>query len=112
MSSLGEVAALLRKATKGEKLSWSDHMLLNHFFADEVLPRLCKHYKSKRIHAFRMVISRALTHREPLVYFEHELLDELFKLLKKAAKVSELRDQMKDFIASRTAAKLMAIPPA
>ena len=115
ISEFGKIAAILRRAMRGEEVSWPDRMLVNHHFADKMLPKICERYKSKRIHAFRMVIERVFSFervrgKEPLVYFEQELLAELFKVLKKAAKIAELAQDMKRYVARNTAAKLRMAP--
>ena len=109
MSDIGKAVTVLRRALRGKEISWPNRMLLNHRFADKMLPTICEHYGSKRIHAFRMVIERVLS-KEPLVYFERELADELLKLMRKAGKVADLVLEMQHLVARQTAAEAVMAP--
>lgn len=109
MSDLAKVAAAFRRAMRGETLSWSARVMLNYHFAYKVLPKMCERYGSKRLHAFRMVIERSLS-EEPLVCFERELADELLALIKKSAKLPELRYQLSDCVANHMTAEIMKAP--
>ena len=100
---------MLRRALKGREIFWPDRVLLNYHFADKMLPKICEHYGSKRIHAFRMVIERALS-KEPLVCFERELADELLKLMRKAGKVPKLAKEIRRNLTRLTEVEIALAP--